>query len=86
MDAHGYVFVAGHWDYPIDQRGMLFTPVSFTSPIYLNRAFVYTPQYLVALNNLVDNLFVCPGFQTCSSTAIITDLNTRGSGSFPGST
>jgi hypothetical protein len=60
---YGYVFIAGHWDYPLDQRGMLFTPVSFTAPIYLSRGFVYTPQYLVSLGGLVDNLFVAPGFQ-----------------------
>jgi hypothetical protein len=61
---YGYVFIAGHWDYPLDQRGMLFTPVAFTAPVYLNPAFVYTPQYLVSLDNLVENLFVAPGFQT----------------------
>ncbi len=61
---YGYVFIAGHWDYPLDQRGMLFAPVAFTSPIYLNQGFVYTPQNLVALNSLVDNLFVAPGFQS----------------------
>ena len=61
---NGYVFIAGHWDYPLDQRGMLFTPVAFTAPIYLNQAFVYTPQYLVSLDNLVDNLFVAPGLQS----------------------
>jgi hypothetical protein len=61
---YGYVFIAGHWDYPLDQRGMLFTPVAFTAPIYLNRAFVYTPQYLVSLGGLVDNLFVAPGYQS----------------------
>ncbi len=61
---YGYVFIAGHWDYPLDQRGMLFTPVAFTSPIYLNPGFVYTPQYLVAVDSLIDNLFVAPGFQS----------------------
>jgi WXXGXW repeat (2 copies) len=61
---YGYVFTAGHWDYPLAQRGMLFTPVAFTAPIYQNASFVYTPQYLVALNTLVDNLFVAPGYQT----------------------
>jgi hypothetical protein len=61
---YGYVFIAGHWDYPLDQRGMLFAPVAFSAPIYLNRAFVYTPQNLVALDALVDNLFVAPGYQS----------------------
>jgi hypothetical protein len=60
---YGYVFTAGHWDYPLEQRGLLFTPVRFTAPIYTSPAFVYTPQYLVAVDNLVDNLFVNPGFQ-----------------------
>jgi len=61
---YGYVFIAGHWDYPLDQRGMLFTPVSFTAPIYLNQAFVYTPQFLVPTDGLIENLFVAPGFQS----------------------
>jgi hypothetical protein len=61
---YGYVFVAGHWDYPLTGRGMLFTPVAFTQPIYQNASFVYTPQYLVDVNNLVDNLFVWPGYQS----------------------
>ncbi len=43
---------------------MLFAPVAFTSPIYLNQGFVFTPQNLVALNSLIDNLFVAPGFQS----------------------
>ena len=60
---YGYVFIAGHWDYPLEQRGLLFTPVSFTAPIYTSPAFVYTPQFLVSVDNLIDNLFVNPGFQ-----------------------
>jgi hypothetical protein len=60
---YGYVFIAGHWDYPLDKRGMLFAPVAFSAPIYLNRQFVYTPQNLVALDALVDNLFVAPNYQ-----------------------
>ena len=61
---YGYVFIAGHWDYPLVRRGILFAPVSFAAPIYLNRAFVYTPINVVALNALVDNLFVAPGYQS----------------------
>jgi hypothetical protein len=60
---YGYVFIAGHWDYPLQERGMLFAPVAFSAPIYLNQQFVYTPQNLVALDALVDNLFVAPGSQ-----------------------
>ena len=59
----GYVFVDGRWDYPLDQRGMLFTPVAFQSPLYQQAGFSYSPGYLIDLGLLADNLFVNPAFQ-----------------------
>jgi len=59
----GYVFVDGRWDYPINERGMLFTPIAFQNPIYQNPGFAYSPDYLVDLDLLAENLFVNPTYQ-----------------------
>jgi hypothetical protein len=59
----GYVFVEGRWDLPLDQRGMLFAPVAFPSPLYQQAGFTYNPAYLLDLGLLASNLFVDPAFQ-----------------------
>jgi hypothetical protein len=59
----GYVFVDGRWDYPLDQRGMLFAPVAFVNPLYQQTGFVYSPASVVDLSLLSQNLFVNPAFQ-----------------------
>ena len=35
----GYIFVGGFWDYPIEQRGILFAPVYFDSGVYARRGY-----------------------------------------------
>ena len=37
----------GYWDYPLRQRGVLFTPVYFSAAVYGRPGFVYTPRYVV---------------------------------------
>jgi hypothetical protein len=59
----GYVFVDGRWDYPINERGTLFTPIAFQNPVYQTAGFTYSPDYLVDLGLLADNLFVNPTYQ-----------------------
>ena len=44
---YGYIFVDGYWDYPLRQRGVLFTPVYFSAGVYARPGFVYTPRYVV---------------------------------------
>ena len=56
----GYVFVDGYWDYPLRQRGVLFTPVYFTGAVYTRPAFVYRPSYVVYDDALTGALFVRP--------------------------
>jgi len=60
---NGYVFIDGRWDFPLDQRGMLFTPVAFQTPLYQQAGFTYSPGYVLDLALLTDNLFVNPAFQ-----------------------
>lgn len=53
----GYVYVGGYWDYPFEDRGMLFAPVSFTSPLWETAGWYYRPNYYVLGSALVDSLF-----------------------------
>jgi hypothetical protein len=59
----GYVFIDGRWDYPLDGRGMLFSPVAFDNSVYQQNGFVYTPDYMLDSTLLADNLFVDPTYQ-----------------------
>lgn len=58
----GYVFVDGYWDYPLASRGVLYAPVAFTRPVYVQPAFVYTPAYVVSEPCMVGALFVRRGW------------------------
>jgi hypothetical protein len=58
---YGYIFVDGYWDYPLRERGVLFTPVYFTAGVYYRPGFVYTPSYVVYDDALYGALFVRPG-------------------------
>jgi hypothetical protein len=54
----GYIFCDGHWDYPLDTRGLLFAPVVFTQNLWTRPGWFYQPQYVVYNNFLLDALFV----------------------------
>jgi hypothetical protein len=54
----GFVFVAGYWDVPLCDRGLLFAPIRFTRPVYLRRGWVYRPVYVIQPDFLVGSLFV----------------------------
>jgi hypothetical protein len=58
----GYLFVEGYWDLPLASRGLLFAPVYYPQPVYLQPAYVFTPSITIATPGLVANLFVQPGF------------------------
>ncbi|GAA5507988.1 hypothetical protein [Novipirellula caenicola] len=63
---HGYVYNTGYWDLLPPDRGMLYSPVEFDRPVYLNPGFVYRPRLPLANSAaLLLNLFVRrghPGF------------------------
>ncbi len=59
----GYVFVDGYWDYPVARRGLLFAPVYFSSAIYSQRGFSYSPTSLINPGSFVENWFVRPRYQ-----------------------
>lgn len=57
----GHVFVAGYWDAPLLDRGLLFAPVRIDRRLYLRPGFVYRPAYVVQPDFMVGALFVRPG-------------------------
>jgi len=54
----GYVFVAGYWDRPLAERGMLFAPVRISRAVYSRRNFVYRPAHVIQADFLLGSLFV----------------------------
>jgi WXXGXW repeat (2 copies) len=54
----GYVFTSGYWDAALNQRGMLFAPVSFDQPLWNNQSWVYQPQYVINPLTLMSSLFL----------------------------
>jgi hypothetical protein len=58
----GYLFVDGYWDLPLASRGILFAPVYYPQPVYLQPSYVFTPSITIATPGLVANLFVQPGY------------------------
>jgi hypothetical protein len=58
----GTLFVEGYWDLPLAARGILFAPVYYAQPVYLQPAYVYTPAITIASSGLTANLFVQPGY------------------------
>ena len=58
----GYVIAEGHWDYPLETRGVLFAPVCFPQPYYLGASFVFTPGIVVSIGLLNFGLFVHPHY------------------------
>lgn len=59
---YGYSFCSGYWDYPIYNRGLLFAPAYFNSPIWRNPGFRYRPLFALALRGLLNSLFVGRGY------------------------
>jgi len=59
---HGYVFCAGHWDYDMDARGVLFTPVYFPPAVVVRPGFTFSPSICVDLGILRINLFTYPRY------------------------
>jgi len=58
----GCVFSPGHWDYDLDNRGVLFSPVYFPAGVRVQVGFVFSPGLCVDLGMLRLNLFVNPRY------------------------
>ncbi len=59
---HGCVFVPGYWDYSLTQRGHLFAPVYFRTPVYLRSNYYYRPVCWIGYEPLLLHLFVRPNY------------------------
>ena len=62
MTPRGYVFAAGHWDYALERRGVLFAPVYFSPRVYGRMAFSYSPSIVLDVGLLRLNLFAYPRY------------------------
>ena len=58
----GYVFVAGHWDYSLVRRGVLFAPIYFPRPVYVHPGFSYALSVVVDIGMLQFSLFTYPRY------------------------
>ncbi len=57
----GCIYRQGYWDYEPTYRGVVFTPVYYTQPIYRQSTYRYRPRYVVNTNlALLVHLFVGP--------------------------
>ena len=53
----GYLFIDGYWDHPIHERGFLYAPVVFPTPV-VHRRVVYIPSYVIRPGFLFSAFFV----------------------------
>ena len=58
----GYVYVAGYWDYPVVNRGIIFAPVRFHGGGWRQPNFHYSPVTVINLGLVVNHLFVRPSY------------------------
>ncbi|HJQ78667.1 MAG TPA: hypothetical protein VJ828_01865 [Lacipirellulaceae bacterium] len=58
----GYAFVDGYWDYPIEERGVLFAPVYYHEPVYRHANYYYTPTVVISTEILTVHLFARPRY------------------------
>ncbi|MEI7684138.1 MAG: hypothetical protein WCL32_03870, partial [Planctomycetota bacterium] len=57
----GYVFTSGYWDYPLDDRGLLFAPAYFPTPLWGNPGWSYQPSFVVSIGFFFNSGFYRPG-------------------------
>jgi len=58
----GYVFVAGHWDYSLEHRGVLFAPVYLPRRTYEQPGFSYSLRIVIDIGVLRASLFTYPRY------------------------
>lgn len=67
---HGFAHVPGYWDYPLEDRGLLYAPVCFTQPLWATPGWAYRPRFAVGLGfgngwgagGFFTSLYIGPGF------------------------
>ena len=57
----GYIFVDGYWDWPFEDRGLVFAPVCFDRPLWQDASWRYRPRFVLSLGSFFDCAFVYGG-------------------------
>jgi hypothetical protein len=57
----GNIFVPGRWDYPLENRGLMFAPIAFNRPVWRQPGWTFRPQFVINPAPLLGSLFVGPG-------------------------
>ncbi|WP_052573521.1 YXWGXW repeat-containing protein [Haloferula sp. BvORR071] len=58
----GYYYVDGYWDYAIANRGVLFAPAYFRSPVWADPGYCYTPSVVVSLGVFDNHCWYRPNY------------------------
>ena len=58
----GYVFTDGYWDRPFDNRGILYAPAYFPTPLWNNPGWIYRPSFIVSPAAFYNAGFYRPGY------------------------
>lgn len=66
----GFTYVPGYWDYPLEDRGLLFAPVCFSQPLWLTPGWCFRPSLALGIGwdggwgcgGFFNSLFISPGF------------------------
>jgi hypothetical protein len=68
----GFTYCPGYWDYPLEERGLLYAPVYFTEPLWQTPGWCYRPRFAFGLGfggfggwgtgGLFTSLFIGSGF------------------------
>lgn len=58
----GYLYCDGYWDYPLEDRGLLFAPVYFHRPFWHTRDWFWQPSHVVSFGLIYDSCFTHYGF------------------------
>jgi hypothetical protein len=56
----GYLFVDGYWDAELEDRGVLFAPVTFGSAYWTTPGWCYRPSFVISIGGIYDSLFCGP--------------------------
>jgi hypothetical protein len=58
----GYCYLNGYYDYPLENRGLLFAPVCFNRPLWDNPGWCYRPRWSICAPALLSCLWSRPNY------------------------
>jgi hypothetical protein len=58
----GFIFVEGYWDLELVNRGLLFSPVAFSRPVWMRPGWAWRPNYPIYDTYMMGALFIRPGY------------------------